>query len=336
MRALAGIILGAALLAPALAHAQGSDTDRARALFDEAGALERQGKWGAAQDRLRQALKLKETPQLYYALGWALENDDKLLEARAEYEKAVSTAAGKPNAEEAAKLARERLTDLEKMTPTVRVHLNGGAKSGVRVLVDGREAKREDDIATIAVNPGSHVLRVERSGVDETLEQMVYVGRGTQRDVDIEAPAAVAARDSSQDRHASLVATTRPGNDGASIVPWVVLGGSAALLLGGTGLLVASSSDAGDRDTYQRRWCVATACNGTTATRPETQEAAADRRAAEDAADSGNTKQVAGFVLGGVGILGAAVGTYLLVTRHREAPATVSWTPGGAMASFRF
>lgn len=335
MRALAGIILGAALLAPAYAHAQGTDTERARALFDEAGALERQGKWGAAQDRLRQALKLKDTPQLYYALGWALENDDKLLEARAEYEKAVSTAAGKPNAEEAAKLARERLADLEKMTPTVRVRVSGGAKATTRVLVDGREAKREDDLATIPVNPGSHVIRVERAGVDETLEQMVYVGRGTQRDVDIDAPAAVAARDSNQERHASLVSTTRSSGD--SVVPWVVLGGSAALLLGGAGLLIASSSDASDRDMYRDRWCSETACTGgTTATRPETAQATADRRAAEDAADSGNTKQIAGFVLGGVGILGAAVGTYLLVTRHREAPATVSWTPGGAMASFRF
>lgn len=328
------MILGVALLMPAYARAEGTDTERARALFDEAGALERQGKWGAAQDRLRQALKLKETPQLYYALGWALENDDKLIEAKAEYEKTVSTAAGKPNAEEAAKLARERLADLEKMTPTVRVHLSGGARATARVLVDGREAKREDDVATIPVNPGSHVIRVERAGVDETLEQMVYVGRGTQRDVDIDAPAAVAARDSNQERHAAIVSTTRSNGD--SVVPWVVLGGSAALLLGGAGLLIASSSDASDRDMYQQRWCNETACNGTTATRPETAQATADRRAAEDAADSGNTKQVAGFVLGGVGILGAAVGTYLLVTRHREAPATVSWTPGGAMASFRF
>lgn len=336
MRALAGILLGVALLVPTYAHAQGTDVERARALFDEAGALERQGKWGAAQDRLRQALKLKETPQLYYALGWALENDDKLLEARAEYEKAVSTAAGKPNAEEAAKLARERLADLEKMTPTVRVHVSGGAKATAKVLVDGREAKREDDVAILPVNPGSHVVRVERAGVDETLEQMVYVGRGTQRDVDIDAPAAVAGRDSNQERHASMVTTTRSAGDGSSVVPWVVLGGSAALLLGGAGLLIASSSDASDRDMYQSRWCNETACNGTTATRPETAQATADRRAAEDAADSGNTKQVAGFVLGGVGILGAAVGTYLLVTRHREAPATVSWTPGGAMASFRF
>jgi hypothetical protein len=65
---------------------------RARALFDEAGELERQGQWSAAQERLRAAIRIHETPHLRYALGWALENDDKLLEARVQYETALRLA----------------------------------------------------------------------------------------------------------------------------------------------------------------------------------------------------------------------------------------------------
>ena len=333
MRPIAGIVLGLAVLAPTSARAADpSDTERARALFDEAGSLERQGRWGAAQDRLRQALKHRETPQLYYALGWALENEDKLLEAKAEYETTLRLAAGKPNAEEAARLARERLAELEKMTPTIRVKI-GGARSKARVIVDGREAKREDDVATVAVNPGSHVLRVERAGADEALEEMVYVGRKETREVTIDAPD-VAVRDTNQERHgpAPLRVTAPTSGDDTSVLPWAILGGSVAFLAGSAALFVASSASADDRDLYQSRWCTATACNGTTATKTETPEAAADRRAASDAASSGNTKQIAAFALGGVGIVGAAIGTYLLVTRHRESP-RVAYVPGGAVAT---
>ena len=324
-----------AFLAPSVARAADpADTEHARALFDEAGSLERQGKWGAAQDRLRQALKLRETPQLYYALGWALENEDKLLEAKAEYETTVRLAAGKPSADEAARLARERLADLEKMTPVIRVKIEG-ARANARVLVDGRETKREDDVASIAVNPGSHVLRLERAGTDDALEQMVYVGRKETREVTVDAPESVAAHDMNQERHngASLRVTQSTG-DGAPVLPWVVLGGSAALIAGSVALFVVSGANADDRDMYKDRWCTATACRGTLATKGETPDAAADRRAAFDAASSGNTKQVAAFVLGGVGVVGAAVGTYLLLRKHESVrAANVTYIPGGAIAT---
>jgi tetratricopeptide (TPR) repeat protein len=116
----------------------GGDTERARALFDEAGALERQGQWAAAQDRLRAALRLRETPQLYFALGWELENDDKLLEAKAEYDTAIRLGAGRPNAEEAVRLATARLVDLEKKTPVLKLRIEGAG----RVYVDGRARSR--------------------------------------------------------------------------------------------------------------------------------------------------------------------------------------------------
>ena len=333
VRHVVGILLGLSVLAPSLARAaEPSDTEHARALFDEAGALERQGKWGAAQDRLRQAVKLRETPQLYYALGWALENEDKLLEAKAEYETTIRLAAGKPNAEEAARLARDRLAELERITPVIRVKILG-PRSSARVVVDGRDAKRDEDSATIAVNPGSHVVRVERAGTDEALEQMVYVGRKETREITIEAPDAVAVRDTTPERHAPATMRVTSQENGAPVLPWVVLGGSVALLAGSVALFVVSGANADDRDMYQKRWCTATACMGTTATKPETSDAAADRRSALDAASSGNTKQIAGFVLGGAGIVGAAIGTYLLVRPHESRVAKITYIPGGAMAT---
>lgn len=309
------------------AVAADAETERARALFEEAGELERHGQWGAAQERLRAALRLRETPQLYYALGWALENDDKLLEAKAEYETTIRVGRERPNpgAEEAVRLAAARLADLEKKMPSVKVRLVGAppARATTHVIVDGREIKRgDDDVATTPVNPGSHVIRVERGSMTSAIEQMVYIGRGTVRTIDVDAGAAPeaaigATRDTAQDRHAkplSVATTKTPTAHKPNVVPWVLLSGGVALIAGSTALLLSASSDADKRDENQSRWCAATACTGgVTATRPETAEAASYRQEASDATSSGNTKQAFGLALGGVGIVSAAVGTILLV-----------------------
>jgi hypothetical protein len=347
----AGVALGIALGGVgSAARAADPDTERARALFEEAGELERHGQWGAAQERLRAALRLRETPQLFYALGWALENDDKLLEAKVEYETAARLGRERPGGEEAARLALARLADLEKKMPIIKVRVGGGGKSNARVFVDGREIKRDDDVATTPVNPGSHVIRVER-GTDGAIEQMVYVGRSTVRTVDVDAGEAVAARDSAQDRHGRVpsrpAVTTRPAarERGDTVVPWLLLSGGVAFIAGGGALLVSAGSDADNRDAAQARWCTATACNGTAATRAETAEATAYRREASEAADTGNTKQAFGLAIGGAGLVAATVGAILLLRgapEHPEKPvvtrarASATPLPGGGFATAAF
>jgi hypothetical protein len=316
-----------------------ADTERARALFDEAGALERQGQWGAAQDRLRAALRLKETPQLYYALGWALENDDKLLEAKTEYEMAIRLGNGRLNAEEAVRLATARLVDLERKTPIIKLRVAGRA----RVFIDGRElpnptgaAAREENAP---VNPGSHVLRVqplEPTRSRDVTEQMIYVGRSSVRTIDVDASESVAARTSLQSRHDVTIRDRSSGTD--RVLPWVLLGGGALFVAGGTALLVSSSDDGDRRDSFQAKWCTATSCVNGVASRPETAEAAMFRREAADATSSGNTKQAVGFAVGGVGIVSAAIGAVLLLRDRPDKERQTSFVlgPNGAAAAFTF
>jgi hypothetical protein len=331
-----GLAIGVS--APSVAHAD-AETERARALFDEAGALERQGQWGAAQDRLRAALRLKETPQLYYALGWALENDDKLLEAKTEYEMAVRLGNGRANAEEAVRLATARLVDLERKTPLIRVRIAGRA----RVFIDGKElpsstgaTAREENAP---VNPGSHVLRVQSFDSARSrgvTEQMVYVSRSTVRTIDVDAPESVAGRTSPHARHD---VTLREGTAGSDrVLPWVLLGGGALFLGGGTALLVSSADDGDRRDAYQARWCTATSCVDGVASRPETADAAMYRREAADATSAGNTKQAVAFALGGVGLVSAAIGAVLLLRQPASKERAMSFVAGpqGAGAAVRF
>lgn len=336
-----------AFSAASTARAADPDTERARALYDEAGELERRGQWGVAQEKLRTALRLRETPQLRFALGWALENDDKLLEAKVEYETATRSARGVPGAEEAARLASARLADLVDRTPGIKVKIGGAPRRSVRVIVDGHELDRDEDSPTTAVNPGSHVVRVERASDGAGLaEQVVYVGRGTVRTVDVEVADAVTQRNSAQDRHegAPVTATVHTSTtQSRSVVPWILLSGGIAGLVGGAALLVSSSSDAETRDDMRGRWCTATACRGTTATIPESAQAASYRQASTDAAHDGNVKQAFGFVLGGAGLVATTVGAVMLIRasdRPREnaaspprVRASVTPTFGGGFAS---
>lgn len=321
-RLAAPVVLAVLAFAPA-ARAEPSDLERARSLFDEAGELERQGQWNAAQDRLRAALRIRETPHLRYALGWALENSDRLLEARTEYEVALRLAQ-RGGHEEVSRLASMRIAEVDRKIPLVQIRVRGALAKDTHVLVDGREVIVHGDVGTVPVDPGARSIRVERAGKSPS-EETVSVTPGIFRVVEVQGDENAVADDGSSGR---AVADTR-GN--RAVLPWVFVGGGGALVLGGVLLFVASSSDASARDASTRQWCDATACSGTVATRPETAEAAAYRREAYDAASRGNTKQIAGGVLGAVGVAAIAVGTYMLVKQRREGD-----SPRAAHAGLRF
>jgi hypothetical protein len=336
-RLVAPVLFGILALSSSAAGAQPTDLERARALYDEAGELERQGAWSAAQDRLRAALRIRETPQLRYALGWALENDRRLLEARTEYEVALRLAQrnGGATLDEVSRLAATRIQEVDRKIPLVQIHVRGALAKDSHVFVDNREVIVHGDVGTIPVDPGSRRVRVERSG-KSTSDETVVISQGVFRVVEVEGDEGAAATD--------FTGRAPERKSASTTLPWVLVGAGGALTLGSVLLFVSSSSDVSSRDENMQQWCDATACaNGTTATRPETEEAAAFRREAYDAADRGNTKQIFGAVLGTVGIAGIAVGTYMLIKNsgdQSDSPRAArpglrveaSPLPGGALA----
>jgi hypothetical protein len=299
----ASLVVAVLCFAPAVsAQEKDRDLERARALFDQAGELERQGQWPVAQERLREALRIRETPNLRYALAWALENDDKLIEARTEYELALRLAQ-RANNDEVSNLASARIAEVDRKIPLVQVRIRGAIARDTRVIVDGREVVIRGDAGTMPVDPGSRTVRVERGGRVAS-EETVTVSRGVLRVVELKGDDSVAVLDDNG------APERRTG-----ALPWVLVGGGGALLVTGVVLLASSSSDAHARDDKTAQWCDATACVNGAATRAETPEASLLRREAYDAASRGNTKQILGGVLGGVGAVGIGVGAYLLLHR---------------------
>jgi hypothetical protein len=332
------VLLAAVAVCPS-ARADEADLQRARALFDEAGELEREGRWSAAQEKLRAALRIRETAHLRYALGWALENDDKLLEAKAEYRTALRLA-DRGGADEVRRLATERVAEIDAKTPIIEVRLGEDHGGRARVVVDGRATPLQGRSARVPVNPGARVVRVvEGSGAPT--ERIVYVARGETRVVDLGTADDGSAPRASEDGPREITSDAARGRPApVPVVPWILVGGGAALAVGGVALFASSSSDAAARDDSLRQWCTATACvDGRTATIPESAEAAALRRDAFAAADRGNMKQLFGGILGGVGLVTAGVGAYLLVRNKGEGQDTAGTVtvsgaplPGGGMA----
>lgn len=307
----ATLLVVATLAMSRTAHADAADLQRARVLFDEAGELELQGQWNAAEDRLRAALRIRETPHLRYALGWALENGGHLLEARTEYELALRLAR-RDGAPDVSRIAATRVAEVERKIPLVQIRVRGALAKDTRVIVDGRDVVVGPNGGTTQVDPGTRIVRIERSG--ETATELSFsIAQGALRVVDVrgDAGATDAASPNDGGRDAS--------GGGGRTLPWLLIGGGGALALGGTLLFVSSASDAASRDESTRRWCDATACADGAATRPETAEAAAFRREAYDDASRGNAKQIAGAVVGGLGIASVVAGTYLLLTAPQRA-----------------
>jgi hypothetical protein len=331
-------VLLACLAVCPVAGAEDADLRRARALYDEAGELEREGRWSAAQEKLRAAIRIRETPHLRYALGWALENDDKLLEARAEYQTAQRLAE-RTGADDVRRLASERSREVDAAIPVIEVRLGDGGAKNARIVVDGRAHPLRGGVARVPVNPGARVVRVVQ-GAEPPVERIVYVARDEVRAVEVGAGDLV-AREASPQGSRRDAGAPRGRRSSEPLVPWLLVGGGAVMAVGGAALFLSSSSDASTRDETLRQWCAATACvDGRTATVPENAEAAALRRDAFAAADRGNLKQIFGSVLGGVGLVTAGVGTYLLVRNHgerreRSGAVTFGGTPlvGGGFAS---
>jgi hypothetical protein len=232
-RLAATLVVVTALFIARAASAETADLQRARQLFDEAGELELQGQWGAAQDRLRAALVIRETPHLRYALGWALENGGRLLDARSEYDLALRLAR-RDGVTEVSKIAATRVAEVERKIPLVQFRVRGTLAKETRVLVDGRDIFVGVNGGTAQVDPGTRVVRIERSGEAAT-EVSLAMAVGGLRVVDVHGDTVPSAsNDAGRDSPTS----------GSRTLPWVLVGGGAALVASGA-FVFASSADEG-------------------------------------------------------------------------------------------
>lgn len=114
-------IATALLTAPAnTAYAAATPTEIAvaRRLFAEAVELEEAADWLAAEARLREILRIKATPGVYYHLAFCMEKQESLVEASVNYSRARELIASGVLADEVERLLDGREASLRERIPT--------------------------------------------------------------------------------------------------------------------------------------------------------------------------------------------------------------------------
>ncbi|WP_394848195.1 hypothetical protein LZC95_12100 [Pendulispora brunnea] len=281
-------IAGGVLVCTPDAQAQSAmERETARQLMHEGYALQAKGQHAAALEDFRRAHAIMNVPTTGIEVGRELAALGKVVEARDVLWRVarMKDAPEDPAVYRTAKEEARKLTEsLAQRLASLRIVPKG---SGYRISVDGTELSEAVIGVSTKVDPGEHVIIVQRDG--RRAEVRVSVGEGEVRDVPVEIEGAPAAPPSPAP--ATPVPDVKESRStGPSAWFWAgVVGTGAAVVVGGVtgGLALARKSDASQH------------CQG-------------DRclPAAQDALDSSRTFasiSTAAFITGGVLALATGV-----------------------------
>jgi hypothetical protein len=281
-----------------------ADVAQARDLFTEASELAQQGKWDEARELYARSLALKRAPITLYSLGIAQRNTGRMVEAL-ENLRAFLAEPSVPATQPYEQPAREAIADLERRVARITMKVEPPGVADLALRLDGVAVSAAAIGVARPIDPGVHEVIATAPGRREARVRVTVAEGGHETVALTLVPAA--AGDARADHPPQ-----RPADERSVVLPAaLIIGGGAALGVGITvGLIgVGEASDA-------------PASEG-----PE--------------ADSARVKMITGDVVAGVGLVAAAVGAVLLLTR----PATPAknagrgsvWiAPGGAGVRGRF
>jgi len=234
LRGLSALWAGALLLAPSIAHAEPSASERklAKEMLREAIDDEKAGRCKEAVDTLRQVVAIVETGETLLHLGECLSRTGRLLEAIKTWERAEDLARRDKDKPTQQALI-PKLAELHGRIPTVALHVPPDAK-GAAVTIDGQTMSAERTRAPIELDPGEHSIEVKADGRSTFTTKLTLAEKAT-----VAVSAVLPAL--------NPIASGEPtSSSGMRVGAWI--SGSAALVLagGGVGAFVAAGGAAAD------------------------------------------------------------------------------------------
>jgi hypothetical protein len=179
--------LGLTLLAPPVAHAQVSDSDRAaaRELYIEGVKLQDQGKFTEALERFQRAQSVFSAPTHLLHIAECQAALGRLVESAETYRTLVRTPlpAGSPPAfVQAQQQGAAELTQVEPRIPTLKLHVKPEHLSNMTVQIDGQPMSAALVGVARPTNPGVHTVAVFAPGYGKS-EQQVTLKEKEQKEV---------------------------------------------------------------------------------------------------------------------------------------------------------
>jgi len=334
------MVLGA-LLAPARrASAQEpSPTELAvaRRLFNEAEALEKEERWSEAALKVREAIRIKETPGLRFHLAFCEEHMGLLVEAMNDYARARDLIAQGTPAKDVEGMLPDKQKALSRRVPSIVIVPPAGV-SPIRASIDGQDVAGSVLGRPAPVNPGMHRVVVSAEGYREFVAD-VTLSEGERRvvtaklaQVSSSKPPAATSPKAAPDRH--------PPPSPITARTYVLVGEvavtAASLAVGVTFLVAGSRAD--DRvtryngvvDRVARENGVTPPVCSQTQTVDDVVESCADLATAVNDRDRYRLLSTIGFVGAGVSAL-ATLGTYIFWPEEKRAVAILPYSDGSGV-----
>jgi tetratricopeptide (TPR) repeat protein len=315
LRSLACLLAASATLnaAPRPLWAQPTPANAARAdkLFAEARDLMTAGKVNEACPKFAESQQLDPSVGTLLNLGDCYERQGRFASAITSFLASSQLAIERNDADRSAE-GRKRASQLEAKASRLVVHI-GAQTPGLVIKQDGAAVEQARLGAGVLVDPGVHVVTAEASGY-ETFKSTVQITAPGQTLITVPALTPLARGG----EPATPAAAEQPSGGGRPITGYVVGGlGVAAIGVGSVFGLMARSNYSNSED-YCRE---AGPCP--------------DHQKAEDLIDKADGQAWVSNVGFGVGVVGVAVGTYLLFfapSKKPSAPASASVGLGPAPA----
>ncbi|MFO0679453.1 MAG: hypothetical protein U0169_23200 [Polyangiaceae bacterium] len=287
----AAFVVASASAFPRVAHAvTPTEATLAQSLFDEGRALMDSGDVARACPKLEESQRLDPGGGTLLNLAVCHEKAGRLATAWLEYAEALSLAK-RDRRDDRIPFAEERVRELRARVPRIVVTFRSPASDHV-VKVDGAPVPDAALEGGVPVDPGSH--RVEAGRRDGTMHAFdVAVDPGAVANV-------VVPVDTPNPATAPTTTTRNVVRDPRRTAAWVTYGGAAVAVLFGVGFGADAIAKNGESDSL----CKNVRC--------------ADARAVA-LADQANGSAWASNVAFGVGLTGAAVATWLLLTSGSHA-----------------
>lgn len=135
----------------------------ARRLFNEAAVLEKEERWAEAALKVREAIRIKDTPGLRFHLAFCEEHMGLLVEAMNDYERARDLIAGGMAAKDVEAMLPDKQKALSRRVPSIVIVPPAGV-SPIRASIDGQNIASSVLGRPAPVNPGIHRVVVSAEG----------------------------------------------------------------------------------------------------------------------------------------------------------------------------